>query len=111
MVKIEEKLDASHHLLEMPTESAWVSMPRNDSSRFALLDLDAIVSNKMSERGAKGLKFKVPCFQELVTVSEYQLVDSPVPLQMSMAFKEVDLMEKRQIKRPSLIRKKLLVRR
>jgi hypothetical protein len=111
MVKIEEKLDASHHLLEMPTESAWVSMPRNDSSRFALLDLDAIVSHKMSERGAKGLKFKVPCFQELVTVSECQRVDSPMPLQISMAFKEVDLMEKRQIKRPSLIRKKLLVRR
>jgi hypothetical protein len=109
MVKIEEKLDAAFHLLEIPTQSAWVNLPRNDTSRFARLEAEELKTLKISGLGVKGLKFKVPSFEEF-QVDNLSAACDPSEVRV-MAFKEVDLNEKRKIKRPSLIRKKLLVRR
>jgi len=109
MVKIVDKLGPEFHLLEIPTRSAWVNMPRADISRFAHAEAVVRASNNITKRGVKGLTFKVPAFEALNPSMELQSVNACAVLDME--FKEVDLEEKRQIKRPSLIRKKLLVRR
>jgi hypothetical protein len=84
-------------------------MPRTDTSRFAHAEEIVHATKKLTKRGVKGLTFKVPAFEALNTSMNLQTVNAcAVP---DMEFKEVDLEEKRQIKRPSLIRKKLLVRR
>ncbi len=109
MIKIEARLDAACHLLELPTERAWVNMPHTDASRFAHIEEVVHASHRIIERGVNGLTFKVPAFEELRNADDYlSISERQVAL---FAFKEVDLEEKRQIKRPSLIRKKLLVRR
>jgi hypothetical protein len=109
MVKIVEKLGPEFHLLEIPTRDAWVKMPRTDLSRFALAEEVVHATKKIIKRGVKGLTFKVPAFEALNPSMKLQTVNAYVV--PDIEFKEVDLEEKRQIKRPSLIRKKLLVRR
>lgn len=83
-------------------------MPRTDASRFAHIEEVVHASHRIIERRVKGLTFKVPAFEELrKTDGHLSINDCQYE---HLAFKEVNLQEKRQIKRPSLIRKKLLVR-
>jgi hypothetical protein len=109
IVKIEKKLDVAFHLLETPTKSAWVNMQPQENLRFSRIEAEARTTQKSARRGVKGLKFKVPAFKEFrPTVRVDYFVEQVADL---LAFKEVSLSDKRQIKRPSLIRKKLLIRR
>lgn len=109
IVKIERQLDTEFHLLETPTKSAWVNMQSQENPRFAKLEAEQISMHQSLSRGIKGLKFKVPSFEELRPAVEVERVMAYAIDEL--AFKEVSLSDKRQIKRPSLIRKKLLVRR
>jgi len=109
IVKIERQLETEFHLLETPTKSAWVKMQAQESPRFAKLEAEQISMHQSVSRGIKGLKFKVPSFEELRPAVEVErLMADAID---ELAFKEVSLSDKRQIRRPSLIRKKLLVRR
>lgn len=109
IVKIEKKLDDACHLLEIPSQSAWVNVPEKANKRCEMLDADPLILAHQRTHKIKGLTFKVPAFEEMMhsemvasaEVSEFQM----------LAFKEMHLEEKRAIKRPALIRKKLLVRR
>jgi len=109
IVKIEQQLDVAFYLLETPTKSAWVKMQSQEIARFAKLKAEKISIHQSVISGDKGLKFKVPSYEELRPT-----VQSKIAIAQDydeLAFKEVSLLDKRQIKRLSLIRKKLLVRR
>lgn len=109
IVKIEKRLDDACHLLEIPTQSAWVNLTEKANIRCEKLNGDPLILAHQRTHKIKGLTFKVPAFEEMmhseidasIEVSEFQM----------LAFKEIHLEEKRAIKRPALIRKKLLVRR
>lgn len=109
IVKIENRLDATCHLLELPTKSAWVKLPKNVNIRLEQVDASPSILEHQRTHQIKGLTFKVPAFEEMVQPTNLVLFDmSEIE---TMAFKEIRLDEKRAIKRPALIRKKLLVRR
>lgn len=109
IVKITKQLDPSFHLLEIPTKSAWVDVPSVNILRCSRMAED--LSPKRVKRSVKpkGLKFKVPAFAELEICD--MLVSSELEALREMAFKEMRLEEKRAVRRPALIRKKLLVQR
>lgn len=109
VVKIDKILGSEWHLLEIPTHSPWVKIPAQDTSRFSKLDQDPVSANRHREHGAKGLKFKVPAFEEMLT----PLADITYEISHAreFAFKEMRLDEKRAVARPTLIRKKVLVKR
>ncbi len=109
IVKIEKKMDVAFHLLEKPTKNAWVNMQPQESLRFSRVEAEDRTTQKSAKRGVKGLKFKVPVFEEFRAAVRIHYDMTAVP--DLLAFKEVSLSDKRQINRPSLIRKKLLVRR
>jgi hypothetical protein len=109
IVKIENSLDATCHLLELPTKSAWVDLPKNVNIRLEHVDVSPSIREHQRSHKINGLTFKVPAFVEMVQSS---VLDSYHMSEIeTMAFKEMRLDEKRAIKRPALIRKKLLVRR
>jgi len=109
IVKIENRLDTTCHLLELPTKSAWVNLPKNINIRLENIDFSPSIQEHQRTHKIKGLTFKVPAFEELVQPMDLVLFDmSEIE---TMAFKEMRLDEKRSIKRPALIRKKLLVKR
>lgn len=109
IVKVEKKVDELCHLLELPTDSAWVNLPPSGNIRLESLDANQSKLAHQRMRKIKGLTFKVPAFQEMMNAENtesFELADF-----QSLAFKEIGLEQKRAIKRPALIRKKLLVRR
>jgi hypothetical protein len=109
IVKVENRLDATCHLLELPTKSAWVDLPKNVNIRLENVDASPSILEHQRTHKIKGLTFKVPAFEEMVQ-SDVLVLNYMSEIE-TMAFKEMRLDEKRAIKRPALIRKKLLVRR
>lgn len=109
IVKIESSLDPTCHFLEIPTQSAWVSLPEKADIRYEQLDIDSLVLAHQRMHNIKGLTFKVPAFEEMTGLES--IVSDQLFEIREVAFKEMHLDQKRAIKRPALIRKKLLVRR
>jgi hypothetical protein len=109
IVKIENRLDASCHFLEIPAQSAWVNLPKTVNIRCEQLEVSPAIMEHQRMHNIKGLTFKVPAFEEMMELDS--VVSSEINEFRVLAFKEVHLDEKRAIKRPALIRKKLLVRR
>ncbi len=109
IVKIENRLDASCHFLELPTQSAWVNLPKNVNIRLEHIDVSPPILEHQRKHKIKGLTFKVPAFEEMVQ-SDFLVLYEMAGIE-KMAFKEMLLDEKRALKRPALIRKKLLVRK
>ncbi len=108
IIKIVQELDPSHHLLEIPTNTAWVVLPRVELSDCAKVDDDLKRRNLNRTIHPNGLTFKVPAFAEMVDF-DMPLSEAISELRMT-AFKEMRLQEKRAIKRPALIKRKLLVK-
>jgi hypothetical protein len=108
IVKIVQELDPSNRLLEIPSNSAWVVLPSVELSDCAKVDDD--LKSRYLNRTIKpdGLTFKVPAFSEMVNF-DLAMSDDIQELRMT-AFKEMRLQEKRAIKRPALIKRKLLVK-
>ncbi len=111
IVKILKQIDTSFHLLEIPTQSAWVDVPTVEVLQCSRVDDEISPKRVMRSIKPRGLKFKVPAFEEL-EICSMDLDASPDLRELrEMAFKEMRLEEKRAVKRPALIRKKLLVQR
>lgn len=108
IIKIVQELDPSHHLLEIPTNTAWVALPSVELSDCAKVDDDLKSRNLNRTIHPNGLTFKVPAFAEMV---DFDMPVSEAISELRMtAFKEMRLQEKRAIKRPALIKRKLLVK-
>lgn len=110
IVKIEDCLDSDQHSIELPTQSAWVNLPNQAKTYFSGLDANQLINK--NARGSKGLKFKVPVFKEMTDFpesSDQQLTGFHED--RTVAFHEINLSQKMTLTRPTLIRKKLLVRR
>jgi hypothetical protein len=95
-------------LLEIPTNTAWVVLPSVELSDCAKADDDLKGRNINRTIHPAGLTFKVPAFAEMVNF-DLPISDDIEELRMT-AFKEMRLQEKRAIKRPALIKRKLLVK-
>ena len=108
VIKIVQELDPSHHLLEIPTNTAWVVLPSVELSDCAKVDDDLKGRNINRTIHPDGLTFKVPAFAEMVNF-EMPLSKAVSELRET-AFKEMRLQEKRAIKRPALIKRKLLAK-
>jgi hypothetical protein len=109
IVKINKQLDTSFHLLEIPTRSAWVDVPTVDILQCSRVDKELSPKRVRRSVQPKGLKFKVPAFEELEICK--LVVSSDIEELRERAFKEMRLEEKRAVKHPALIKKKLLVKR
>ena len=110
IMKIVSQIDPSLHLLELPSQAAWVDMPSLEISRFIKNeDADTKETIPRATR-VKGLKFKVPAFEEMQLVS-INCSDEEVSEFRKFAFKELALEEKRERKREGIVKKKLIVRR
>lgn len=107
IVKILNELPSSNHLLEIPEHSGWVTAPDAVMDCFVPVVDDLPVKPAARTVKPNGLSFKVPAFEEMVNFS--LTVTTDVKDLRSMAFKEIRLEEKKALKRPALIRKKLLV--
>jgi hypothetical protein len=108
VIKIVQELDPSHRLLEIPTNTAWVVLPSVELSDCAKADDELKGRNINRTIHPAGLTFKVPAFAEMVNF-DLPISDDIEELRMT-AFKEMRLQEKRAIKRPALIKRKLLVK-
>jgi hypothetical protein len=109
IVKIEGQLDSAFRLLEIPTQSAWINLPKTANILFEKLDVNPSRLIRQRAHKIKGLTFKVPAFEEMID-PKLGVLYKKTEIE-TMAFKEMRLDEKRAIKRPALIRKKLLVQR
>jgi hypothetical protein len=106
-VKILAELDPSNHLLEIPAHDGWVVAPSVAIDRFVKPDVDLPAKRSVKP---KGLTFKVPAFEEMIDMKMDISPSFAVQELRLTAFKEMQLAEKKSIKRPALIRRKLLVR-
>jgi hypothetical protein len=108
IVKIVKQIDTAFHLLEIPTQSAWIDATATEVLKCTQVDEVSTIKRGARSVRPKGLTFKVPAFEEMV--SSDMVVSAEIEDLRMMAFREMRLEEKRVVKRPVLIKKKLLVR-
>lgn len=106
-LKIERNVTASHRLLEIPNTSAWVDLPANSHPRFTKLTRVGYKHSEYLSSKTSGLKIKVPAFEEFAG-NDLEITPAILKLRES-AFKELALSEKRAMKRPTLIKRKLML--
>jgi PLD-like domain len=109
IIKIINKRDVSDHLLEIPSQNAWIDLPSTELSDCAKVNQDMQTKKNTRSVKPKGLSFKVPAFEEMMLFDMGYSADIE-DLRMT-AFTEMQLEEKRAIKRPALVKRKLLIRR